>query len=60
MEAIVHVFETWTKKFPGDVILEKWVGNTLKAAQGLILAARKAVSQILFFPPINRLTDGIL
>ncbi|KAG1838200.1 hypothetical protein DFJ58DRAFT_861777 [Suillus subalutaceus] len=42
MEAIVHVFETWTKKFPGDVILEKWVNDTLEAARGLILAAGKA------------------
>ncbi|KAG1842743.1 hypothetical protein DFJ58DRAFT_854912 [Suillus subalutaceus] len=32
MEAIVHVFETWMKKFPGDVILEKWVNDTLEAA----------------------------
>jgi hypothetical protein len=54
MEAIVHVFETWTKKFPGDVILEKWVDDTLEAARGLILAAGKAVSQILFFPPIKQ------
>ncbi|KAG2126796.1 hypothetical protein DEU56DRAFT_758780 [Suillus clintonianus] len=44
MEAIVHVFETWTKRFPGDVILEKWVDDTLEAARGLILAAGKAVS----------------
>jgi hypothetical protein len=32
MEAIVHVFETWTKKYPGNVILEKWVCDTLEAA----------------------------
>ncbi|KAG2158711.1 uncharacterized protein EDB93DRAFT_1076704, partial [Suillus bovinus] len=44
MEAIVHVFETWTKKFPGDVILEKWVDDTLEAARGLILAAGKAAN----------------
>ncbi|KAG1863223.1 hypothetical protein DFJ58DRAFT_869265 [Suillus subalutaceus] len=43
MEAIVHVFETWTKKFPGDVILEKWVNDTLEAVRGLILAAGKAL-----------------
>ncbi|KAG1724896.1 uncharacterized protein EDB91DRAFT_1062575 [Suillus paluster] len=43
MEAIVHVFETWTKKYPGDIILEKWVNDTLEAARGLILAAGKAL-----------------
>ncbi|KAG1765413.1 hypothetical protein EDD22DRAFT_880662, partial [Suillus occidentalis] len=30
MEAIVHVFETWTNKFPGDVFLEKWVDDAIE------------------------------
>ncbi|KAG1735854.1 hypothetical protein EDD22DRAFT_852321 [Suillus occidentalis] len=30
-----------------DVILEKWVDNTLEAAQGLILAARKALPVLI-------------
>ncbi|KAG1735678.1 uncharacterized protein EDB91DRAFT_1294948 [Suillus paluster] len=30
------------EKFPGDVILEKWVDDTLEAARGLILATGKA------------------
>jgi hypothetical protein len=34
IEAIVDVFETWIEKYPGDIILEKWVDDTLEAAQG--------------------------
>ncbi|KAG1874777.1 hypothetical protein DFJ58DRAFT_910303 [Suillus subalutaceus] len=38
-EAVVDVLETWIKKYPGDILLEKWVYDTLEAARGLILAA---------------------
>jgi hypothetical protein len=39
IEAVVDVFETWIKGYPGDIILEKWVTDTLEATRGLILAA---------------------
>ncbi|KAG1795525.1 hypothetical protein EV424DRAFT_1598569 [Suillus variegatus] len=42
-EAVVDVLETWIKKCPGDIILEKWVDDILKAAQGVILAAGQAL-----------------
>jgi hypothetical protein len=32
IEAVVDVFETWIEKYPGDIILEKWVDDTLEAA----------------------------
>ncbi|KAG1844863.1 hypothetical protein F4604DRAFT_1662817, partial [Suillus subluteus] len=38
-EAVVDVLETWIEKYPGDILLEKWVYDTLEAARGLILAA---------------------
>ncbi|KAG2060035.1 hypothetical protein BDR06DRAFT_1003088 [Suillus hirtellus] len=43
-EAVMDVLETWIEKCPGDILLEKWVHNILKAAQGAILAAGKAVN----------------
>ncbi|KAG1874806.1 hypothetical protein F4604DRAFT_1680712 [Suillus subluteus] len=43
IEAVVDVFETWIEKYPGDIILEKWVDDTLEAARGLIVAAGKAL-----------------
>jgi hypothetical protein len=45
IEAVVDVFETWIKKYPGDIILEKWVTDTLEATRGLILAAGHTVKQ---------------
>jgi hypothetical protein len=48
IEAVVDVFETWIEKYPGDIILEKWVDDTLEAARGLIVAAGKAVNYICF------------
>ncbi|KAG1843545.1 hypothetical protein F4604DRAFT_255426 [Suillus subluteus] len=38
-EAVVDVLETWIEKYPGDILLEKWIYDTLEAARGLILAA---------------------
>ncbi|KAG1827904.1 hypothetical protein EV424DRAFT_1555001 [Suillus variegatus] len=38
-EAVVDVLETWIKKYPGDILLEKWTYDILEAARGLILAA---------------------
>jgi hypothetical protein len=46
MEAAVDVFETWIKKYPDDIILEKWATDTLEVAQGLIRAAGKAMNHI--------------
>jgi hypothetical protein len=46
IEAVVDVFETWIKKYPGDIILEKWVTDTLEATRGLILATGHTVKQI--------------
>ncbi|KAG1856713.1 hypothetical protein F4604DRAFT_1685363 [Suillus subluteus] len=60
MEAIVHVFETWAKKFPGDVILEKWVNDTLEAARGLILAAGKAPCHLASDPTGEKNMFGAL
>jgi hypothetical protein len=40
----VDAFETWIEKYPGDIILERWVDDTLEAARGLIVAAGKAVN----------------
>ncbi|KAG1842225.1 hypothetical protein F4604DRAFT_1938953 [Suillus subluteus] len=40
-EAVVDVLETWIKKYPGDILLEKWVYDTLEAARGLIPCSRQ-------------------
>lgn len=57
MEAIVPVLKTWVEKYPGDIILEKWVCDTLKAAQGLILVSGKAVSQSYYLSDKTELTS---
>ncbi|KAG0702894.1 hypothetical protein DFH29DRAFT_874872 [Suillus ampliporus] len=55
-EAVVDVLETWIEKYPGDIILEKWVHDILEAAQGVILAAGKAVNEIYFARKFESLT----
>ncbi|KAG2030499.1 hypothetical protein BDR03DRAFT_1003531 [Suillus americanus] len=47
-EAIVDVLETWIKKCPGDIILEKWVHDILEAVQSVILAAGKPLPKSLY------------
>ncbi|KAG1744170.1 uncharacterized protein EDB91DRAFT_1050960, partial [Suillus paluster] len=46
-EAVVDVFKKWIQKYPSDIVLQKWVTDTLEGARrGLIRAAGKAVNQI--------------
>ena len=37
MEAVVDVFERWIRKYPGDIILEKWVCDALEPTRGKLL-----------------------
>ena len=57
MEAVVPVLKTWVEKYPGDIILEKWVCDILEAARGLILASGNAVSQSYYLSDKTELTS---